>query len=174
MLGVPINRIEMEKHASDYADDHGGDFHRQAARIAALAYEAVDRQGCLGYHLYDRLSKQARWDPGWSPLMDPLYRALAVVSAPHMTKSAASPLKTIMSGLAGLAPAAATISAETLRYAMLASLASGAGLGSLYWGANRHVKEDEKDTEALKTKVDYYDQLTRQIENEVQRKQRGV
>lgn len=44
----------------------------------------------------------------------------------------------------------------------------GGVAGGLYWMMNRHSNEDEADSEAIKAKIDYYNNLSNEIKRQLQ------
>lgn len=58
------------------------------------------------------------------------------------------------------------------RAALLTSLAAGGGLGSLYWLLSRHSNQDSSDIESMQNQVNYYNELSKEVEDSMRRKYR--
>ena len=100
------------------------------------------------------LSKQADWTLHSDEVFRDISRLL--LASQPMEKAA-------FSGAASLANTGA-------KALTTGTLAGGAGLGALYFMLNRHATQDEADSEAMQHQVDYYNHLSRELEDSMRRK----
>lgn len=98
--------------------------------------------------------------PGWSTHADDVYNTVVQACAANdcLEKHA---FNDTVEGLGHVA--------KGLGYA---GVLGGAGMGSLYWLLSRHATQDEKDNEARKQQLNYYNQLNRELQDSLARKYR--
>jgi hypothetical protein len=146
---------------------HSPETCRFLSKSAAETYHACGRSNAWQCRLFEKLSHELEWSKEMAEqFAAPVLRAIDSVQIPKK----AGMLATVPAGLAGRA---AAMSPGT--YKLLLGLGVGAGLagGGLTWKAKREISEDEEDVAALQAKVDYYDKVTRELDEQMQRAQRS-
>ena len=155
---------------------------RWLLRIGETAYREDGRMGSLGYQLCKRASS--------APTLSPQLRELAAIvgcaigGAVYQLKQAAEEadtslsqeqvksatalwLRNLLSGASGAAP-------ELGKVLLGGAVATGAVGGGLTWAANRNIKSDEEDIEAMKAKIQTYRRITKDIDDELARRTAAV
>jgi hypothetical protein len=176
--GVNPDEYYIHKAAAelltDVRDPQYGQLSKMAAHIAANLYKAVGEEGSPEYCLFDQLRKSATWFPAFDEYTDPVLAALArdvqrthteTRTVDEITKSAG--VGAMLTGLVGGALKNAPMIGK---FGLGMAAATGAGLGGLYWGLNRHANEDDAQTEALKERLNQYRKITNEISGDLQRK----
>lgn len=135
---------------------------RMVAGLAADALNASGRGHTLTAHIYGQLAKRASWDESAFEIVAPVYRALASLAALHFDECVEK-----KAGLMDLVNEIPSIFGGGIDKALELSALGGAGVGSLYWGANRHIKADDAEAESLHSRAKYYNHLSQQIEQEL-------
>lgn len=172
MYGVSEAEFQ-EKKAFVEALDGNEAVGRQICKLAASMYEAAGKQEQFQYHLYDRLSKEANWDPSFQEFVDPVVMALEKVVG-EMTdeeweKSA---------NAAWIAPAAAfevlghgaSMSPAVVKWLAAAGIGTGAAVGGLGWYANRQSNEDDSELETMHARAQNYRRITKEISDALRAK----
>lgn len=143
-------------------------------KMAATLFDLAGRQREFPFHVYTKLASLRSWNPLFTPWVEAVVAGLA-----HNPVNASDPspdavvkfgaaltaLPSMVAGGIGRLGSAAVPAALTT--ALAASAGIGAGAGSLYWLANRHVREDDNENEALRQKRDYYRKITGDIADEL-------
>ena len=99
------------------------------------------------------ISTSEGWDDHKQEATNLLYDYFA--GAGHLKQAASVMLPAGLAGAKGLA--------------LLAAL-TGAGVGALYWQLKRDSKQESSKAEALKSQIDYYNQLSTDLENKMTEK----
>lgn len=150
--------LDYIKAAAEVWDENGGPAARLLFKAARDLFIATGREHCApAFHLHF-LSKSADWNTHAKEVAQHLVQTMEVLEP--MRKQAFS-LKDVASAgaLAG-------------RGALLGSVGAGAGLGSLYWMLSRHSNQDNADIEAMQKQVQYYRELSKELEDSMRRKYR--
>jgi hypothetical protein len=139
-----------------------------AAAIYALAGDSVSPYYCL----FEKLASVPVWKKAYNQFTDAVYNVVGGEwrercrdEAEFMQKMAG-----LGSALTGLGRLGLSTAPSVLKALPAVGIAAGAGLGSLYWLANRHADADDVDNTALKAKVDYYRALAHDISEQLTRK----
>jgi len=151
-------------------------FDRWVLRIGETAFKEAGLIGSIGHSLCKAAASATVWGPQFSELADTVVAALgrecelqkaaemdlhfAPFTEQEEKRAGMNWLSALLAGSASKAPEVGKLIAGG------AMLAGGAG-GSLTWLANRSVKEDDDDIEAMKAKINTYRRLTEDIENEL-------
>ena len=77
---------------------------------------------------------------------------------------------TILNTLTGFLARGATLTPEALKALLGLSAVTGGSVGVATWLANRHAKEDETKNEILKQKINYYNQVTDELSDQLKSK----
>lgn len=175
--GVNPDEIEFHKASakalSDYHDPNYGALEKLAASFAVNMYRETGQTASTEYFLFEGLTKVASWLPEYDKFTDPVFASIAgsygealdcMKEQASLNKSAgiASMLTSLVSGAARATPA-------MVKTLMTAGAATGAGMGALYWGLNRHSTEDEEQLEAQKERLRHYTRITREISDDLRR-----
>lgn len=150
--------LDYIKAAAEVWDKDGGPSARLLFKAARDLFIATGRPHCApAYHLHF-LSKSASWDEHAKEVAQLVVQTMEVLEP--MRKQAMSLKDVVGAGtLAG-------------RGALLGSIGAGAGLGSLYWMLSRHSNQDNADIEAMQKQVQYYRELSKELEDSMRRKYR--
>jgi len=126
----------------------------KAARDVLVATGAG--QTAPAFHLHF-LSKSADWNTHSKEVAAEVVRVLEIFE-PHRKEA-------FVRDLTGAVGTGA-------RGALLGSAALGGGLGALYWMMSRHANQDSADIEAMQRQVEYYNELSRELQDSMRRKYR--
>lgn len=183
-LGVKLGAFNQGVDASDLPTVEGlvrtiedpsepgyGDLQRLMCKYAAQAFEEAGKGDTWACQFFHSLSKAANWYPELEMFSDAVIKAAGTVYKEALIDQADRTGDSIVKNAAGFLPNAAgkavAMAPGALKAFAGAGVAGGAGLGALWWLMNRHSQEDENSIEALKAKLDFYDKLTNEIQNEV-------
>lgn len=164
-----VNEVSNSK-----ADNYGA-VQQMVCKIAANIFEQAGKQDDLVYHVYTKLASTSSWYPELEPYSDAVLCMLATTKKAEAYNSytqykddlvKAAGLKSFIGKAIGGASALAPDAIKAL--AALAIGAGGLG-GGLAWTLGRHTLEDDTKNEAIKTKIDYYNNLA----NEIKRNLKG-
>jgi hypothetical protein len=156
-----------------------GAVQRMMCKYAADAYRNSGNMDKLAFHVYSELAEANPW---W-PTLDNYYdAAVSAVGKVHQTirKEAMVTDNDLRFEKSAMGPATATASAlfnltpQAIKSILALGAATGVGGGALTWLANRSIAEDEPKLEAMRQKVDYYNQLTDEIEAQLAAKKSPV
>lgn len=147
----PEDLSEAKGFVDRIDDDPEGRMHKMAAASVAEIYDRAGRCEDFGYHLYVKLASAEKWDPSFSALMEPAYKALG----DYVMRKQANPVSWVAKGLSVLP--------ETATSLMLMSSLGGAGLGALNWRLNRDSTEDDEKTAIQKAKIEQYRKVLDEI-----------
>ena len=167
----PLN-FEFHKSAVEHRENPStpgyGVFERGLAKLAAGMYAGCGEMDSMEYHLFDQLTKSAEWYPQFNVFTDPVLSTLGEalgdaigqdLQLQQNTKTAA-----LHQGLLGaLGERALSWSPSLMQGLLMASAATGAGAGSMWWALNRDATQDDTDNAAMQTRIDHYGKLTKQI-----------
>lgn len=166
-LGMLIGAIEhgynpgdMDSITSSAAvwDAEGGPAARLMFKAARDLLVATGRgQSAPAYHLHF-LSKSASWDVHAKEVASHVAQVIDVLGPMH--KQAFNVRD--VAGAGGLMG----------RGALLGSMMLGGGLGTLYWLLSRHSNQDAADIESMQNQVNYYNELSKELEDSMRRKYR--
>lgn len=145
-------------------------FSRALLKFAEHAYVQAGATDQLGYHIYKRASELQRWSDTAESLADIVATSLGKqatertmlgdLTEEELAKEASGTLMGILGRGAALTP-------DVAKALLGGSLVVGGVGGGLTWAANRAIKEDEDDIEAMKAKIQTYRRLTGDIESEL-------
>ncbi len=148
---------------------------RWLLRIGETAYREAGLMGCLGYQLCKRGSSAPVLGTHFRTMAAIVGRAVgraameekraaaerAIELSPEEVKTASALwLRNLISGGAGAAP-------EMGKLLLGGAIATGAAGGGLTWAANRNIKNDAEDIEAMKAKIRTYKRITQDIDDEL-------
>lgn len=180
--GCSSQEVLQKKAAIETISNHRlpgyGAVQRMMCKYAADAYRQSGKMDKFAFHVYSELSNATPWWPSYDSFYD---AALSAVGKVHhnIRKEAMIEdnenryVKSASSALAALS-GALKITPEALKTILAVGTATGVGGGALTWLANRSIAEDEPKLEAMKQKVDYYNQLTDEIESQLAAKRSPV
>lgn len=145
-------------------------FSRALVKFAANAYVETGATDKLGYFIFKGAGDLNRWSDTAESLADIVARSLGKqamersflgdLTEEELAKEASSTLFNMIGRGAALTP-------DVAKALLGGSLVVGGVGGGLTWAANRAIKEDEDDIEAMKAKIQTYRRLTGDIENEL-------
>lgn len=175
--GVNPETVEFHKSAAevlqDYHEPNYGALQKVAATFARNAYASAGLDASYEFFLFDGLTKVSHWLPEYDHFTDPVFRLIAnhwsdVVceQAAQESQEKSAAVAGILSGLGSLVAKGGPAAVKTL---LTLGAATGAGAGALYWGLNRHATEDEDNIEAMKERLHHYNQITRELTQDLQR-----
>lgn len=155
-LGVNPSEYTFRKGAAAAHEQNPGAVGRA---ILKTAHEIMCFTGrgatAAAFHL-DLITKSADWHPQFQETADTVIRALIATKAFQKQAFHAGDLTAAVGSLA-----------KGVGYG---SLGAGAGAGSLYWLLSRHAKQDDADIAAKQQQLDYYNQLSSEIQDAMNRK----
>lgn len=145
-------------------------FGRQIARLAHEIFVKSGSSNSLEANLYLQLSKTAGWTDFHYDMLDPVYVALGKFdknytairqekNAAAQTEKAASMLRNTLGKILSIAP----------QWLYGSAVAGGTGLGALHWMLNRDAQENDADATAIESKIDHYNGIRKEIEDELRR-----
>lgn len=144
-------------------------------RIGEVAYRESGLMGSLGYQICKRAASAPVIGGNLRVMASIVGRAIgravleqkraaaeddATLDAGQIKSATALWLKSLVNGGAAMAPEAGKI-------LLGGALATGAVAGGLGWAANRGIKTDEEDIEAMKAKIHTYRRITKDINDEL-------
>lgn len=152
---VPAHRMPFVEGAmTKLASADGAAVERLLVK-AAHACMFFSDMGHLAPAMHLKLvSDQSHWGPHCEEVATNVSRALSVLEPMHK-QAFAEITEGIGAGTKGLG---------------YASLGAGAGLGSLYWLLSRHANQEAANLEASKKQIEYYHQLSRELNHSMRRK----
>lgn len=133
-------------------------FHKKAALLASCLYKMAGEGGSGSQLVFSKIASEP-WNPGYAALTDCV---IDVLGREELEKRAFKPLDWLK-GVAGFA-------SNIPKTALIMAAALGAGGGALYNAGKRSLKHDTAKADAVETKIRRYRQLTREINNEMQRR----
>ena len=149
--------------------DGAGTLNKLACGIAATALNASGEAHNLLYHMYVKLANVNTWNPIFNPYAEVVLEILGeenILKSEQSAKQAGDAIKLGSWVPSVIAPLITTTAAATpgLAEAALSTAAiAGGGLGALTWLANRNAREDSKDVEILRQKLEHYRNLSKDI-----------
>lgn len=102
------------------------------------------------------ISKQADWTPQCQEVVNDVIRCMKVLEP--MEKKSMN-----LGDITGAAESAV----KGIGYG---TLGAGIGAGTLWWLLGRHAMQEDSKSQAMSQQIDYYNQLTKEIENTLRRK----
>ena len=163
-----VNEVSNSK-----ADNYGA-VQQMVCKIAANIFEQAGKQDDLVYHVYTKLASTSSWYPELEPYSDAVLCMLATTKKAEAYNSytqykvdlvkAANIMTNIgkVLNIGALAP-------DVIKALAALSIGAGGLGGGLAWTLGRHTLEDDTKNEAIKTKIDYYNNLA----NEIKRNLKG-
>lgn len=149
-----MDYIEAQAKVWDAEGGPAGRLLIKAARDVLIATGAGHTAPAFHLHF---LAKSADWNTHSKEVAADIARVLEIFE-PHRKEAFVKDLTG--AGMAGA------------RGALLGSMALGGGLGSLYWLLSRHSNQDNADIEAMQRQVEYYNELSRELQDSMRRKYR--
>jgi len=152
-----------------------GAIQRIVCKYASEAYKECGKMKTYNYHVFSKLAKATPWFPELDEYYDAAVSALGKVHGTirkeaHATEMEAVFEKRAINLLSNLAAGVGRVSPEAMKVMLASGALAGLTGGSTAWLMNRGVTEDAPKLEAMKERINYYNQLTNEIENELQRK----
>lgn len=177
--GVTMDEILQKKATVDTITNHKepayGAVQRLVCKYAAEAYKESGKMTSFNYHVFNKLASTKDW---W-PTLDPYYEAATIAigkvhsdirkEAADLQKEAMFEKKAI-NLFTNMASGIGKMSPEIIKSVIALGGLTGVAGGSTAWLANRGVQQDKPQIEAMKGKIDYYNQLTNEIESELRRR----
>lgn len=157
---------------SDPSHEGYGNLQRVLCKYAADAFAEAGEMASFEYELFKAAADADEWYPEMDKFSNAVLNSLGKVYADAKNDEAWFSREVVKNASFNLAlPALATgtlqKTPDILKGIAGVGVGAGAGLGSLIWLMNRHASKDTNDIEALKAKVDYYNNLTDQIRQEL-------
>ena len=149
-----------------------GNFQRVLCKYAAEAFKEAGQLTSFEYQLFKNASEMDEWYPELDQFSDAVLGALGKVYAKAQNEEAnlgreaikEAALNYVWPGVAG---GVVRNTPALLKQIATLGIGAGAGVGSLMWLMNRHTRQDEDDVEAMKAKINYYNNITKEIKNEL-------
>jgi len=154
-------------------ETHGyGIMQKNVCKLAADMYAFTGKANRLEYHIFNKLAHAKRWSDALDPYVDSVYETLGKLkdAAAFDVNGAVKSASAILNTLTGLLARGATMTPEALKALLGLSAVTGGSLGVATWMANRHAKEDETKNEMLKQKINYYNQVTDELTDQLKAK----
>lgn len=177
--GDTVDEILQKKASTDTVANHKesgyGAVQRLVCKYAAEAYKECGKMDSFSYHVFNKLASTKNWWPELDPYYDAASVALGKVHS-NIRKEAADANcaaifeKRALNLFTSLATGATRMSPELIKMMLGVGAVGGVGVGSAAWLANRGITQDQPQIEAMKEKINYYNQLTEEIEGELKRK----
>jgi hypothetical protein len=149
-----------------------GALQKIACKIAADAFEEAGRKDDPVYHMYTALYKTAHWFKELDLFSDASLAALGRLYTTYEKQAKNERLDDIVKAakisVPGLVAMAGESVPEVVKNLAAVGTIGGGVAGGLYWMMNRHSNEDEADSEAIKAKIDYYNNLSNEIKRQLQ------
>lgn len=164
-LGAPIMGSSNPVRARR---DEG--FSRALVKFAEHAYVQTGATDQLGYFIFKSASQLNRWSETAESLADIVATSLGKQATERTMLGDLSGdeiAKEASGALVGLLGRGAALTPDVAKALLGGSLVVGGVGGGLTWAANRAIKEDEDDIEAMKAKIQTYRRLTGDIESEL-------
>lgn len=172
--GVSTEEVMFKKASVDHIEDHRqtsyGSVQRLICKYAAEAYKESGQMEKFAYHVFDKLAVARPW---WPEYDDYYSAAMQAIGSVHTTirKEAAEVHQDDVLKSAGVitnvAGGVGKVTPGVLKSMLAGGAVAGVLGGSLGWLANRGVQQDEPKLEAMKNRINYYNQLTEEIESEL-------
>lgn len=161
MFEVATNRSVSEAKGCVEAVTKSAETCQFLCKAAAEAYEMAEKAHTWQGILYHKLASETEFS---KQMIDQFVRPVLRVIDGDATKEAFIKTLPAMAGgrLAAMSP-------NALKYLMTAGIATGLVGGGLTWKAKREIEEDESAVAKLKARVDYYDKITRDLDEQLMR-----
>lgn len=137
--------------AEKVSENHGEQIGRVLCKAFYGVLEAGGREKSASAHHLRMIATAPAWTAHSEEVVDSCVQTIQACS--QMSKSATSDVLNAL--------------AKAFSYS---SLGAGLGGGSLYWLLNRQVNHDQKEIEAMRNQVDYYNQLASELDASMKRK----
>jgi len=169
LSGIAPSEVAGAKAFVERMDaDESGSLHKQAAVIAASLFHAAGKEASASYHLYHDIISDP-WNPGYQVFTD----AASDVITRELEKDASEVLATkSATQIAKKIPGMVALGSGGLKSLILLALSTGAVGGTLYNTVDRATGQDDVAAEELKARKNRYQELTGEIERELQ--DRGI
>lgn len=162
----------LESGLKDHTHPEYGNFQRVLCKYAAEAFKEAGELASFEYQLFKNAAEMDEWYPELDRFSDAVLGALGKVyvkaqnQEAHLGREAIkeAALNYVWPGVAG---GVVRNTPALLKQIATLGIGAGAGVGSLMWLMNRHTRQDEDDIEAMKAKINYYSNLTKEIKNEL-------
>lgn len=154
--GIEFDDFIKLSHTVDTIEVEGDVIHRQAAGLAAQAYEAAGKMEKLAYHIYRNLAEHdAPWTAAHVALIRPVYDALAVHGQPKQAN-------TVMKALAALP--------EYYKSLLMGAVATGGGIGAMQWHLGQQGVEDDDESLRQQAQLEYLNNVTEHIDDSLRQR----
>lgn len=149
-----------------------GIMQKNVCKLAADMYVFTGKSDKLEYHIFHKLANAKRWSNLLDPYVDSVYETLGKLKSASEfdINGAVKSSSTILNTLTGFLARGATLTPEALKALLGLSAVTGGSVGVATWLANRHAKEDETKNEILKQKINYYNQVTDELSDQLKSK----
>lgn len=139
-------------------------FGRQIAQAVAESYARSHLAGSAAQLLYDDIAKSASWSEYHEEMT-----GVALVAMAKMNEQLEESIKQagIADTLKGVFATTGSLVPEAVEWSTLGGAAIGGGLGSLAWALNRDATGDDAEAKDKQTKIDHYNQLAQEINEEL-------
>jgi len=172
--GVSAQEVMAKKASVETVGNHKepgyGAIQRLVCKYAASAYEECGQMEKFAYHVFNKLASARPWWPEYDEYYDAAASALGRVHGEIRKEAERAESREIYksAGVFGnVAGGLAKLSPSVLRTMLAGGAVAGLGTGSLAWLANRGIQHDQPKLEAMRNRIDYYNQLTEEIESEL-------
>jgi len=171
---VLLKKAHVDK-LSDHKEYGYGAVQRLVCKYAAEAYKECGKMDQFSYHMFNKMASTRNWWPELELYSDVALAALGKVHGEIRKEAADAEIDAVFEKQAlnlftNLAAGVGRISPGVLKLMLATGALSGMTGGAAAWMANRGVHQDIPKIEAMKSKINYYNQLTDEIESELQRR----
>lgn len=156
-------------HSEDY-----GKVQKMACYAAARIFENAGLVNDRFYHVFTKLATYPAWHDELDVFSDSVLESLGLFKKAEefLEKENKNDMhvKSAMTQLKKILGIGAAITPEMLHAVAAASALTGTAGGGILWLLNRHSSEDDVKNEMLSDKIDYYNNLSKEIKNRLKSK----
>lgn len=151
-------------------------FEQQAVKVACEVMRQGGHTDKLAYHVASVIADYdgSRWPDVFSEFADISMRAIGreclrqkQAAESDMDMSEAEVKEASLRFLGSLAGRGLALTPDLIKILFGVSALGGAAVGSAAWKINRDTKQDDDDLETMKAKIDTYDRISNDIEDEL-------